>query len=123
MEECLIFCFGPSFCSSGIDSNRSYRPTGGYGVDKFQIDSRPANLENSTRLSRTSDPCSRGSIEFLTLDPIHNMHSPAILGEYLEIPCSKRSKGKCECHMQSPLHTPGLAPEVAPEVGDFFSNL
>ena len=29
---------------------------------------------------------------------IHNMHSSAILGEYLGIPCSKRSKGKCECH-------------------------
>ena len=40
-----------------------YRPTEGIGVVSFQIDSRPANQANSTRLSRTTGLCILGSIE------------------------------------------------------------
>ena len=60
----MWFCF----YSSGIDSNRSYQCIDQpevIGVVAFQIDSRPANLANSTLLSRTSGLCSRGSIELV----------------------------------------------------------
>ena len=69
----MWFCF----YSSGIDSNRSYQCIDQQeviGVTAFQIDSSPANLANSTLLSRTSGPCSQGSIElaFLTLNPMED---------------------------------------------------
>ena len=63
----MWFCF----YSSGIDSNRSYQCINQQeviGVVAFQIDSRPVNLANSTLLSRTSGPCSRGSIELVVFN-------------------------------------------------------
>ena len=65
--------FAMWFCvySSGIDSNRSYQCIDQpevIGVVAFQIDSRPANLPNSTLLSRTSGPCNRGSIKLVVLN-------------------------------------------------------
>ena len=43
-----------------------YRPTRGYRSRR--ISNRPANLANSTLLSRTSGPCSRGSIELVVFN-------------------------------------------------------
>ena len=69
----MYFCF----YSSGIDSNQSYQCSDQpevIGVVAFQIDSRPANLANSTLLSRTSGPCSRVrlNLSFLTLNPMED---------------------------------------------------
>ena len=66
-----------SFYSSGIDSNRSYQCRDQpevIGVIAFQMDSRPANLANSTILSRTSGPCSRGSIELVVFNTESGAH-------------------------------------------------
>ena len=57
--------------SSRIYSNQCIDPLEVIGVIAFQIDSRPANMANSTCLSRTSGSCIRGLIELV----VHNTES------------------------------------------------
>ena len=83
-----------------------YRPTGGYGVVTNRIDSRPANLLNSKRLSKTSYPCS-GSSSILFRFSTESYGKTTVLGDR---GIRRRVCGKSEmCNRTNePLHSPSV---------------
>ena len=83
-----------------------YRPTGAYGVVTNRIDSRPANLLNSKRLSQTSYPCS-GSSSTLFRFNTESYGKTTVLGDR-GIRRQVYSKSEMCNRTNEPLHSPSI---------------